>query len=248
MSFFTHSFEGTTPPARFDAIPWTRLLVDQSPVDEIAWTQIDDQAIAIDPTPATPDPVEYTVTTATLERAFFAVRFDVVPSNPSTRSPPVLSPAPAYRPTVDQVAAILRARTRGIASRDATIAGEQGTFTATTRPTAKQVQELIDVAVGELAGMMGGRTPCTMRLESSASAAAAYRAAQLVEVSYYPEQTATSEDATAFKALATLWKDASKSVSDAVIANCPLTPGGTLAGVPIGRTPLYERLGWGTRW
>lgn len=243
---FTHSFQGTTPPARFDGVPWTRVRAEQSADGDAGWVEVDDQAIAVDASPATPDPVAITITTATLERAFFRFRFDVTPSNPSTYSPPVLSPAPPYRPTVEQVAAILRARTRGPASRDAAIAGEQGTFTTSTRPTYAQVQELIDVAVGELAGMMGGRTPCTAKLEASAGSAAAYRAAQLVEVGYYPEQT--GEDATAFKALGTLWKDAAKGVADAVLAQCPLTPDGPISGVPIGRVPLYERLGWGTRW
>lgn len=244
----THSFEYTTPPARFDAIPWTRVLVEQAaPETPSVWTEIDDQAIAVDLTPATPNPISLTVTTATLERAFFRFRFDTTPSNPSTYSPAVLSPPPPYRPTVEQVAAIVRSRTRGAASRDATIAGEQGTFTATTRPTYLQVQELIDVAVGDIAGMMRGRTPCTPVLETAAGSAAAYLAAQLVEVSYYSEQT--TDETTAFKALDSLRKDAAKAVAESVIAQCPLTaPDGSIAGAPTGRTPVYERLGWGTRW
>jgi len=245
---FTHSFENTTPPARFDDVPWTRVLVEQAtPETPTTWTQIDDQAIAVDPTPATPNPVAITVTTATLERAFFRFRFDVTPSNPSTPSPPVLSPSPPYRPTVEQVAAIVRSRTRGAASRDATVAGEQGTFTTTTRPTYQQVQELIDVAVGDIAGMMRGRTPCTPVLETAAGSAAAYLAAQLVEVSYYSEQT--TDETTAFKALNSLRKDSAKAVAEAVITQCPLTaPDGSVVGSPVGRTPVFERTTWSTRW
>lgn len=254
---YTHSFQGTTPPPRFDDIPWTRVLIEESLTGaDGTWLQIDDQEIPVDATPESADPVSITTTQATLASAFFRFRFDVDPSNPSTPSPAVMSPAPAYAPTVAQVAAILRARTRGIANRDAAIAGEQGTFTTTTRPTYAQVQELIDIAVGDLASMMRGRTPCTVRLEQSAGAAAAYRAAQLVEVGYYPEQTEGSgrgDSGTAFSALGTLWKDSAAAVVEAVTLQCPIvpgTPGGPTAGdgIPIGRTPVYERIGWHTQW
>jgi hypothetical protein len=244
---FTHSFESTLPPARFDMVPWTRVLVEFSADGGGTWTQIDDQPIDVDPTPETPDPVDITISTAPLESGLFRFRFDVEPSNPSTPSAPVLSPAPPYRPTVEQVAAVLRARTRGPASRDASVAGEQGTFTATTRPTYTQVQELIDIAVGELVGVMKGHAPCTAALETSAGSAATYRAAQLVEVGYYQEQTGDS-DTTAFKALDKLWMSASKTVATAVVAQCPLVPGGDVSGLPIGRVPFYEPITWGTRW
>ena len=148
-----------------------------------------------------------------------------------------------WAPTVDQVAAVLRSRTRGMASRDALTAGEQGTFTATTRPTADQVTELILVACGELALMLEGRTPCTALLETGCTTAVTYRAAQLVEVSYFSEQTNT--DQTAFNALQKLWDGASGSLVKSIAAQCPLpdegdtgSDGGPLApaGVIPGRT------------
>ncbi len=151
--------------------------------------------------------------------------------------------APAWLPTVGQVAALVRARTRGAASRDAVTAGEQGTFTEATRPTRAPVLELIDLAGGELTSIMDGRDPCTAALRSAAGSAAAYRAAMLVEVGYFPEQTNT--DQTAFKALAAMWKDAAASVAKAVMTQCPLTPGGTdVAGGPIGRVPCRRPTTW----
>ena len=71
---FTHSFRDTFPPARFDATPWTRILVEESADGTGGWTQIADQAIAVDGTPESPDPVDVTVT-ATLERGWFRFRF-----------------------------------------------------------------------------------------------------------------------------------------------------------------------------
>jgi hypothetical protein len=152
-----------------------------------------------------------------------------------------------WAPTVDQVAAILRARTRGTASRDAATAGEQDTFTANTRPTANQVRELIGIAVGDLLSMMGGRSPCNQALQSSAQAACVYRAAQLVETSYYPEQT--SGDDTAFAALQKMWDGSAKAVVAAVVDQCPLTVGGSdLDGLPIGRIPDAPLIGRRTIW
>jgi hypothetical protein len=150
---------------------------------------------------------------------------------------------PMWAPLPSHVAAILRARTRGIASRDAQVAGEQDAFTSLTRPTYNQVTELIGLAVGDLSGLMAGRTPCTDELTLAAGSAAAYRAAMLVEISYFPEQT--NSDQTAFKALSKLWDDASKSVAKAVVARCPLTPGGSdLSGMPIGRVPVRCPTTW----
>lgn len=138
-----------------------------------------------------------------------------------------------WAPSPDQVAAVLRSRTRGAASRDAMTAGEQGVFTTTTRPTRDQVQELIVAACGELAILLGGRTPCTALLQTGCTTAVTYRAAQLVEVSYFPEQT--NNDQSAFSALQKMWETASKAVASAVTEQCPLPvdPDTGLDGGPI---------------
>jgi hypothetical protein len=162
-----------------------------------------------------------------------------------------VGPAPiddlrVWRPSMMQVAALMRSRTRGIASRDATIAGEQGAFTATTRPKYADVQELIDLAFGELDGMLAGRSPCTVPLARAAATALTYRTGQLIEVGYFPEQTA-GEDNTAFSSLDKLWASASKAVVAAVMAQCPLNVGDPTPGGPLGRVPLYVPIGWDTR-
>lgn len=156
----------------------------------------------------------------------------------------------AWVPTVAQVAAILRARTRGVGSRDATVAGEHDVFDTTTRPTYAQVEELICIAVDEMLGLTEGRAPCSTGLSGSFRAAALYRAAMLVETSYAPEQT--NGDTTAFKALESMWASASKSAAAAIIEQCPVTSGDTdpdhLAGVPIGRVPCRIPTRWGEQW
>jgi hypothetical protein len=134
--------------------------------------------------------------------------------------------APDWMPEPDQVAAVLRARTRGRGSIGAASAAEQGSFTATTRPTAAQVGELIELATTELCGRFAGRSPCTDVLRGAAQVAAVYRAAQLVELSYFPEQVGAAGGA--YAALGELWTEAAAAVTAGVEAGCPLdAPGGT---------------------
>lgn len=84
-----------------------------------------------------------------------------------------------YRPTVDQIGALLRARTKvGMT--------EPGTFTDETRPTGDQVELLIDQAVADVAMRVGVTIPD--ELNNSGRHVVALRAAQLVELSFFPEQ------------------------------------------------------------
>lgn len=145
---------------------------------------------------------------------------------------------PEWMPTPTMLAAILRAYTRGPASRDATVAGEQDAFTATTRPTYAQVVEIIQIAVDDMSGLVEGREPCSATLARSFRAAALYRAAMMVCASYKPEKT--DGEGTAFKAFESMWKTSSASAAKAINENCPL-PGGDnatdLEGMPLGRVP-----------
>ena len=141
-------------------------------------------------------------------------------------------------PTPTMLAAILRAYTRGPASMDATVAGEQDAFTATTRPTYAQVVEIIQIAVDDMSGLVESREPCSAAFARSFRSAALYRAAMLVCISYVPEQT-KGED-TAFAALEKMWTSSSKSAAAAINQNCPLPGAGNAAdieGMPLGRVP-----------
>jgi hypothetical protein len=84
------------------------------------------------------------------------------------------------RPSVDDVAALLRARTKDTEGR------EVGTFTDETRPTADQVETHIDAALG----LVSVRLPLTVGdiYQSAVRSLVAYRAALRIEKSYFPEQ------------------------------------------------------------
>jgi len=86
------------------------------------------------------------------------------------------------RPTVEDVALLLRARTKDSGG------NEVGTFDDDTRPTADAVEEQIDAAMA----LVGVRFPTPDKMTAEAQAAfaclVAYRAALRIEKSYWPEQ------------------------------------------------------------
>lgn len=97
------------------------------------------------------------------------------------------TPAIPYLPTVDDVGALLRARTKD------TFGNEVGTFNANTRPTDVEVAELIDQAAQEVAMFIDTDIPDSAN--TLASSVVAIDAAMLVELSYWPETVGTTNSA-----------------------------------------------------
>lgn len=91
------------------------------------------------------------------------------------------------RPSVDDVAVLLRARTKDSEGR------EVGTFNDETRPTAEQVERHIDNAVSLLATRMPLDLPVVY--EGTVKALTAYRAALQIEKSFFPEQVRSDRSA-----------------------------------------------------
>jgi hypothetical protein len=93
------------------------------------------------------------------------------------------------RPTVDQVALLLRARTKDSAG------NEVGTFDSDTRPTDVECNAQIDAAMG----LVGVRFPPTSGMTAEQvtgfQALVAYRAAMRIEKSYWPEQVRSDRSA-----------------------------------------------------
>lgn len=98
-------------------------------------------------------------------------------------------PPPPGRPTVDDVALILRARTKDSAGI------EVGTFDQDTRPTAVQVEEQIDASYALVCTRLPPITDLPASLLPAVAAVVAYRAALRVEKSYFPEQVRTNRSA-----------------------------------------------------
>lgn len=116
-----------------------------------------------------------------------------------------------FSPTVDDVAALIRARTKIPGG------GEAGTFTDNTRPTKAEVERIIEQAVDHVAAGVGGE-PCNAQLVQSATAAASLLAAVIIETSYWPEQAEARGSAAA--RLEKLFDTRMKSLTAAVAEEC----------------------------
>lgn len=120
-----------------------------------------------------------------------------------------LPPDPAaIRPSVDDVAGLLRARTKDDTGR------EVGTFTDATRPTAEEVEAHIDAAVS----LMATHIPTQLFLPETywpaVRSLTAYRAALRIEKSYFPEQVRS--DRSAYEQLRQEYVDDLQSLIDAL--------------------------------
>lgn len=111
-----------------------------------------------------------------------------------------------YRPTVEDVAALMRARTR-------VDMNEQGTFNDDTRPTGDQVALLIDEAMDEVAGHLG-EGPMTDAVKRRTQRAVTLYTAMLVEVAYWPEQL--NDDQSPFAAYRDLYDKAIEGLAASV--------------------------------
>lgn len=116
-----------------------------------------------------------------------------------------------FKPTVEEVAALIRARTKIPGG------GEAGTFNDVTRPTKAEADKIIEQAVDHVAAAIGGE-PCNDQLKQSATAAASMLAAILIETSYWPEQ-AEARGSSASR-LESLFNARMKSLTAAVAEQC----------------------------
>ena len=116
-------------------------------------------------------------------------------------------------PTVDDVAAIIRARTKDSSG------NELGTFTAETRPTDVQAQEAIDhqvILLHTRVGNIGADCADVARL------CAAYGAAAEIELSYFPEQART--DRSPYTNLIARYNEYAQGLVSCVLGDLPSEP------------------------
>jgi hypothetical protein len=112
-------------------------------------------------------------------------------------SVPPIGPPPIDRaavlPAVDDVALLLRTRTVGYAPGGGGLGGDTGpgdvgTFTTTTRPTAAEAADVIEMAADEVLGQLPAAVD--VRLYAAIERAIATRAAVVIEQSFFRETSA----------------------------------------------------------
>jgi hypothetical protein len=131
------------PAPRGDGRPWTQALIEEAAVSTGPWTPIETQPLSpIDPNPA--DPIYRMISTgqATLEHGWYRVTFIDETGNQDVTAP--VFNGPSIRPSVLDISALLRARTR---DENGNLIG---LFTDDTTPMAEQVEDIIDDAVEEV--------------------------------------------------------------------------------------------------
>lgn len=147
----------------------------------------------------------------------------------------------SWRPSLAEVAALLRTRTKD------NMGTELGTFTADTRPTAAEVEQLTSLATAHVASRVG-LEPCRTALESRARGLAALYTAMLIELSYFPEQVGT--DVSPYNQYRDLFDDGIKALITDVAETC----GGVPEAGESGALPVFDftqpvtPLGKGTVW
>jgi hypothetical protein len=116
------------------------------------------------------------------------------------------APEFAARPAPSEVATLLRTRT--------TIRGgrQLGEWTDETKPTETQVAGLVEVASTDVAIAVG--TDLASPFDTAARRLILYRAAMLVELSYFTEQT--TDDQSAYAQYKTLYDEGRKALIEAV--------------------------------
>ena len=211
---FVRSFEGFKPPPRYEpeADPFTKAKLEESAERDGTYALIETIALEpVDPKPADPSTRNFTTDKATLDPAYYRVTWEDASGDQFVGTPIYYPLVPAWQPSVADVAALIRARTR--------ISGGElaMTFNDETKPTGVEVERLIAQAVRRVATSIGS-DPCNSDLEQDAQYAAALYAAMLVEQSYYPEQT--TREQSSFKSLQSLWKETIETLVERVNLDC----------------------------
>jgi len=131
------------------------------------------------------------------------------------------------RPTIDDVAQLLRARTKD------EFGNESGTFTAKTRPTAMQVDGHISTALALVCTRLPPLDVIDEELLDAVAGVVAYRAALRVEKSYFPEQV--NADRSAYEQLRDEYLDDLAALVDAAAAGgSDQLASGDIAMIPVG--------------
>lgn len=178
------NFRGAQPGERDDGHPYLEVAFDEAPeVDDApgTWVEIDRQDLdPVDTDPANPLARNLTTEEATLEVGWYRLRFIDADGDEDRTLPVRYPPTETWVPTVDDVAALLPARTKDSNGRYV------GTFNDDTRPTGDQVQALIVVAVRDVSARVG--TAIVDEYGDEAKHCAALQAATLVEAGFFPDQ------------------------------------------------------------
>jgi hypothetical protein len=142
-------------------------------------------------------------------------------------------PVADFTPSVADVSALLRARTKD------SNGSEVGIFNDDTRPSSAQVLTLIDQAVVDVQTILGVSPPDY--LADAAKSAATLKAAMYVELSYYPEQVRS--DRSAYPHYEQMYVTQVRALQEAARGAAPGGSGVFMTAIPVpGIDPMVNPL------
>jgi hypothetical protein len=173
------SLADEAPPPRYGgAEPWTHVRWERSPSRAGAWTEVETQALdPVAPDPA--DPPSYNLTTTIEDFPGWVRLVWLTDSGVQEPTEPVFVGS-AIRPTVQEIANLMPDR---LTLADGT---EATTFTDSTRPTATQVEALIDLVLDTVDTKVPSRS--STELQRAARSIVALETAILAEATYFSHQ------------------------------------------------------------
>jgi hypothetical protein len=156
--------------------------------------------------PGRPSEHSFTTEKATLPQGWYRISFVDESGDESVATPVVFNRTDPRRPSVDDVALLLRTRTVGAGPGGSLIGGDTGpveltTFTAETRPTATEVEAMIDVASDEVLAQLPAEIASSFH---AIRRSIALRAAVLIEASFFRESADASLAAASVSSLEAL--------------------------------------------
>lgn len=180
------TFVDFLPPARYDGLKWATCKIEEAPAQSGPWTLLETKTIAPYADATDPPTLNFTTELATLQNGWYRLTFVDASGDVSQPTTPLFNGDQTtvipYAPTVDQVGALLRARTKDKFGK------EMGTFTANTRPTRAQAYQIIQSVADDIVGKYGA---IDAACQETAREAIKLKAAMEIELSYFPEQVAT---------------------------------------------------------
>jgi hypothetical protein len=177
------SFTDYTPVPRFDDIPWSIVMIEESEAEIGPWTLIDTQNLSpLDPDPSDPMPRSFTTDQATLDHGWYQISFGDSLNNVMIMVPIYNGVPIEWTPTLPDVAGVILIRTR---DQNGVL---QNTFNDNTIPTDDQARVCIDKAVNNVKPLIGTDIPEDLIQE--AQDVTALRAAMYIELTFYGNEVA----------------------------------------------------------
>src|SRR5262245_1252659 len=176
-----------TPLPRYDNKKWTQAEIYESSTSTGPWTLLETKTIADYPDATNPPTLSFTTELATLASGWYKIRFLDATGDQAIETTPVqnaLVTLDAWAPTPDEVAALMRARTKDSSG------VEKGHWTSKTRPTLNEVMQIIKGASDDVADRFGD-VSALPTIWDLLSEGIKFEAAMQIELSYFPEQVVT---------------------------------------------------------